>query len=117
MQTRPNIADETISDELSEDREPAPPPAATPRTHPVVDRCRRLARRNRQHFAALTGYLAAAYAVTYRLWSDPGRMRIAGNAHDISLYQWWLGWPLHALTTAQDPMNTFAMNAPTGVST
>jgi hypothetical protein len=65
---------------------------------------------------ALLVYLVAGYLLTAKLWSDPSGLRIAGNPGDTNLYQWWFGWWLHSLSTWQDPLTTYAMNMPTGVS-
>jgi hypothetical protein len=61
-------------------------------------------------------YALAGVVLTGGLWRHPGSRRIAGNPGDTDLYQWWLGWWVHALSALHNPFFTDAMNLPTGVN-
>ncbi len=56
----------------------------------------------------LACYLAAALAVTWRLWADPASRTVAGNPNDADFF----AWILRHDATAVAP----AMNAPQGIS-
>ncbi|MDT5042179.1 MAG: hypothetical protein QOE51_3164 [Actinoplanes sp.] len=61
-------------------------------------------------------YFIAAVVLTGGLWQDPAGRQISGNPGDTNLYQWWLGWWVHAISVAHNPFFTDAMNLPVGIS-
>jgi hypothetical protein len=65
---------------------------------------------------AAAGYLALAFALTARLWTNPGRLEVAGNPHDADQFAWWLTWTLRCLETGSNPFVSHAMNAPPGIN-
>ena len=67
-------------------------------------------------FVVLWCYALGGVFLTAGLWRHLGSRRITGNPGDTDLYQWWLGWWLHALSAMHNPFFTDAMNLPTGVN-
>jgi hypothetical protein len=61
-------------------------------------------------------YALGGVVLTAGLWRHPGSRRIVGNPGDTDLYQWWLGWWAHALSSMHNPFFTDAMNLPSGVN-
>ena len=62
-------------------------------------------------------YLAAALAVTWRLWADPASRFAAPNAGDADLFSWYLRYAATAVSHGHLPvLVTSAMNAPVGVN-
>lgn len=63
------------------------------------------------------GYLAAAVAVTGRLWADPASRVQTGDIHDVDLFAWFLRYTATAVTHGKLPaLVTTAMNTPTGIN-
>jgi len=62
-------------------------------------------------------YLAAAVAVTARLWTDPaGRLQV-GDPHDVDLFAWYLRYAATAVSHGRLPaLVTTALNPPQGVN-
>ena len=123
----PNVAEDAEPPAASPDAPATADPAADPagtselagrpaRAGSRLDRVADFAFRHRLALLALVAYVSAGFVLTGGLWSDPAGLRIAGNPGDINLYQWWFGWWMHVLPAGQDPLTTYAMNMPTGVS-
>jgi hypothetical protein len=65
----------------------------------------------------LACYLAAALAVTWRLWADPASRTVAGNPNDADFFAWILRHDATAVAHGRLPsLVTTAMNAPQGIS-
>jgi hypothetical protein len=64
----------------------------------------------------LLAYLAIALLVTWPLWIPIGERTSAVNPGDMALFGWLLEWTPHALSHADNPWFTDALNAPTGVN-
>jgi hypothetical protein len=62
-------------------------------------------------------YLAAAVAVTARLWVDPaGRLQV-GDPHDVDLFTWYMRYAATAISHGRLPaLVTTALNPPQGVN-
>jgi hypothetical protein len=62
-------------------------------------------------------YLAAAVAVTARLWVDPaGRLQV-GDPHDVDLFAWFMRYAATAVSHGRLPaLVTTALNPPQGVN-
>jgi len=62
-------------------------------------------------------YLAAAVAVTARLWVDPaGRLQV-GDPHDVDLFAWYMRYAATAVSHGRLPaLVTTALNPPQGVN-
>ena len=62
-------------------------------------------------------YLAAAVAVTARLWVDPaGRLQV-GDPHDVDLFAWYMRYAAMAISHGRLPaLVTTALNPPQGVN-
>jgi hypothetical protein len=62
-------------------------------------------------------YLAAALAVTVRLWADPaGRLQV-GDPHDVDLFAWYMRYAATAVSHGRLPaLVTTALNPPQGVN-
>ena len=62
-------------------------------------------------------YLAAAVAVTARLWADPaGRLQV-GDPHDVDLFAWYMRYAATAISHGRLPaLVTTALNPPQGVN-
>jgi hypothetical protein len=62
-------------------------------------------------------YLAAAVAVTARLWADPaGRLQV-GDPHDVDLFAWYMRYAATAVSHGRLPaLVTTALNPPQGVN-
>jgi hypothetical protein len=62
-------------------------------------------------------YLAAAVAITARLWVDPaGRVQM-GDAHDVDLFAWYMRYAATAVSHGRLPaLFTTALNPPQGVN-
>lgn len=65
-------------------------------------------------------YLAAAVALTWRLWADPaGRAQLLGLhiSHDVDLFAWFLRYDAAAVAHGRLPaLVTTAVNAPEGIN-
>ena len=62
-------------------------------------------------------YLAAALALTWRLWADPASRAQTGDMHDVDLFAWFMRYSATAVTHGQLPaLVTTAMNAPRGIN-
>ena len=63
------------------------------------------------------GYLAGAFALTWRLWAHPGSAMVAGNTTDTDLFAWFLRYDATAIAHGRLPaLVTTAMNAPIGIN-
>ena len=77
----------------------------------------------RRRAAAGTGwlivacYLAAALALTWRLWADPASRAQTGDMHDVDLFAWFIRYSATAVTHGRLPaLVSTAMNAPHGIN-
>ena len=62
-------------------------------------------------------YLAAALALTWRLWVDPASRAQTGDMHDVDLFAWFMRYSATAVTHGKLPaLVTTAMNAPRGIN-
>jgi hypothetical protein len=62
-------------------------------------------------------YLAAAVALTWRLWADPAARIVAGNTSDADQFAWFLRYDATAVLHVRLPaLVTAAMNAPQGIN-
>jgi hypothetical protein len=62
-------------------------------------------------------YLAAAIALTWRLWAHPSSATVAGNPADSSQFAWFIRYEATAIAHGRLPaLVTTAMNAPQGIS-
>lgn len=62
-------------------------------------------------------YVAAAIAVTWRLWVDPASRATAGNVPDADAFVWYLRYAATAVAHGRLPaLVTTALNAPQGVN-
>jgi hypothetical protein len=62
-------------------------------------------------------YLAAAYALTWRLWADPGNRMVSGNPGDVNLVAWFMRYSATAISHGRLPaLVTTGLNAPQGIS-
>jgi hypothetical protein len=62
-------------------------------------------------------YLAAAYALTWRLWADPGARMVSGNPGDVNLVAWFIRYSATAVSHGHLPaLVTTGLNAPQGIS-
>ena len=62
-------------------------------------------------------YLAAALALTWRLWADPASRAQTGDMHDVDLFAWFMRYSATAVTHGKLPaLVTTAMNAPRGIN-
>ncbi|HTT53902.1 MAG TPA: hypothetical protein VMH35_21115 [Streptosporangiaceae bacterium] len=62
-------------------------------------------------------YLAAALALTWRLWADPASRAQTGDMHDVDLFAWFIRYSATAVTHGKLPaLVTTAMNAPRGIN-
>ena len=65
----------------------------------------------------LACYLAAALALTWRLWADPASRAQTGDMHDVDLFAWFMRYSATAVTHGKLPaLVTTAMNAPRGIN-
>ena len=48
-------------------------------------------------------YLAAALALTWRLWADPASRAQTGDMHDVDLFAWFIRYSATAVATASCP--------------
>ena len=63
------------------------------------------------------GYLLAAYALTWRLWADPGARMVSGNPGDVNLVAWFMRHSATAISHGRLPaLVTTGLNAPQGIS-
>ena len=63
------------------------------------------------------GYLAAAVALTWRLWADPSSAMVAGNPTDNDLFAWFMRYAATAVLHGHFPaLITTSMNIPTGIN-
>jgi hypothetical protein len=78
-----------------------PPPPASGRAQWIIMAC----------------YLAAAFALTWRLWADPaGRIQV-GDVQDVNLFAWFMHYDAVAVAHGHLPaLVTTAMNAPRGIN-
>ncbi len=62
-------------------------------------------------------YLAAAYALTWRLWADPGSRMVSGNPGDVNLVAWFMRYSATAISHGRVPaLVTTGLDAPQGIS-
>jgi hypothetical protein len=62
-------------------------------------------------------YLAAALALTWRLWADPASRAQTGDMHDVDLFAWFMRYAATAVTHGKLPaLVSTAMNAPRGIN-
>jgi hypothetical protein len=62
-------------------------------------------------------YLAAAVAVTARLWVDPAARLQVGDPHDVDLFAWYMRYAAAAVSHGRLPaLVTTALNPPQGVN-
>lgn len=61
-------------------------------------------------------YAVGALVVTWSLWRPLGERTSAVNPGDMALFAWLLDWTPHAVSHADNPWFTDALNAPTGVN-
>ena len=62
-------------------------------------------------------YLAAAYALTWRLWADPGARMVGGNPGDANLVAWFMRYSATAVSHGRFPaLVTTGLNAPQGIN-
>ncbi|HTW03341.1 MAG TPA: hypothetical protein VMF87_23765 [Streptosporangiaceae bacterium] len=73
--------------------------------------------RNAAQWLVISGYLAGAVAVTWRLWADPaGRVQV-GDIPDVNLFAWFMHYDAIAIAHGHLPaLLTAAMNAPRGIN-
>ena len=63
------------------------------------------------------GYLLAAYALTWRLWADPGARMVSGNPGDVNLVAWFMRYSATAVSHGRLPaLVTTGLNAPQGIN-
>ena len=63
------------------------------------------------------GYLLAAYALTWRLWADPGARMVSGNPGDVNLVAWFMRHSATAISHGRLPaLVTTGLNAPQGIN-
>lgn len=62
-------------------------------------------------------YLAAALALTWRLWADPASRAQTGDMHDVDLFAWFIRYSATAVSHGKLPaLVSTAMNAPRGIN-
>jgi hypothetical protein len=62
-------------------------------------------------------YVVAAFALTWRLWADPGARMVSGNPGDVSLVAWFIRYSATAVSHGHLPaLVTTGLNAPQGIS-
>ena len=62
-------------------------------------------------------YLLAAYALTWRLWADPGARMVSGNPGDVNLLAWFMRYSATAVSHGRLPaLVTTGLNAPQGIN-
>ena len=62
-------------------------------------------------------YLVAAYALTWRLWADPGARMVSGNPGDVNLVAWFMRDSATAFSHGRLPsLVTTGLNAPQGIN-
>jgi hypothetical protein len=62
-------------------------------------------------------YLAAAYALTWRLWADPAARMVSGNPGDVNLVAWFMRYSATAVSHGRFPsLVTTGLNAPQGIN-
>jgi hypothetical protein len=62
-------------------------------------------------------YLAASFALTWRLWADPARRMVASNPGDINLFAWFIRYSATAVSHGRLPaLVTTGLNAPQGIN-
>ena len=62
-------------------------------------------------------YLLAAYALTWRLWADPGARMVSGNPGDVNLVAWFMRYSATAVSHGRLPaLVTTGLNAPQGIN-
>jgi hypothetical protein len=83
---------------------------------PVAERPPRRAAAGAQ-WLIMACYLAAAVALTWRLWADPaGRMQV-GDVQDVDLFAWFMRYDATAVAHGHLPsLVTTALNAPRGIN-
>ncbi len=73
--------------------------------------------RNSVQWLIIFGYLACAFAVTWRLWVDPAARMQAGDIQDVNLFAWFMHYDAVAVAHGHLPaLVTAAMNAPRGIN-
>ena len=62
-------------------------------------------------------YLVAAYALTWRLWADPGARMVSGNPGDVNLVAWFMRNSATAFSRGRLPsLVTTGLNTPQGIN-
>jgi hypothetical protein len=62
-------------------------------------------------------YLLGAFALTWRLWSDPAGREVSGNSGDVALLAWFMRYSAQAVSHGHVPgLVTTGLNAPQGIN-
>jgi len=62
-------------------------------------------------------YVLGAFALTWRLWSDPAGREVSGNSGDVALLAWFMRYSAQAVSHGHVPgLVTTGLNAPQGIS-
>jgi hypothetical protein len=62
-------------------------------------------------------YLLGAFALTWRLWSEPAGREVSGNSGDVALLAWFMRYSAQAVSHGHVPgLVTTGLNAPQGIN-
>jgi hypothetical protein len=62
-------------------------------------------------------YVLGAFALTWRLWSDPAGHEVSGNSGDVALLAWFMRYSAQAVSHGHVPgLVTTGLNAPQGIN-